>query len=88
MWPPAFSWPDRGATDDSAFPARPHIFGVDDGNDERHGARFREHHAAYIAFGIEPKHLLSAVIMTAPGTLVMAKMLVPRPKCPEPRVAW
>ena len=24
--------------------------------------------AAYIAFGIEPKHLLSAVIMTAPGT--------------------
>ena len=33
--------------------------------------------AAYIAFGIEPKHLLSAVIMTAPGTLVMAKMLVP-----------
>src|SRR5213079_3460395 len=33
--------------------------------------------AAYIAFGIEPKHLLSAVIMTAPGTLLMAKMLVP-----------
>jgi concentrative nucleoside transporter, CNT family len=33
--------------------------------------------AAYIAFGIEPKHLLSAVIMTAPGTILMAKMLVP-----------
>jgi concentrative nucleoside transporter, CNT family len=33
--------------------------------------------AAYIAFGIDPRHLLSAVIMTAPGTLVMAKMLVP-----------
>src|ERR1022692_3517277 len=33
--------------------------------------------AAYIAFGIEPKHLLSAVIMTAPGTLLMAKMIVP-----------
>jgi concentrative nucleoside transporter, CNT family len=33
--------------------------------------------AAYIAFGIEPKHLLSAVIMTAPGTLLMAKILVP-----------
>jgi len=33
--------------------------------------------AAYIAFGVEPKHLLSAVIMTAPGTLLMAKMLVP-----------
>src|SRR2546423_2333336 len=33
--------------------------------------------AAYIAFGIDPRHLLSAVIMTAPGTLLMAKMLVP-----------
>jgi CNT family concentrative nucleoside transporter len=33
--------------------------------------------AAYIAFGIEAKHLLAAVIMTAPGTLLMAKMWVP-----------
>jgi concentrative nucleoside transporter, CNT family len=33
--------------------------------------------AAYMAFGVEPKHLLTAVIMTAPGTLLMAKMLVP-----------
>src|ERR1017187_7581026 len=33
--------------------------------------------AAYIAFGIDPKHLLSAVIMTAPGTLLMAQILVP-----------
>jgi CNT family concentrative nucleoside transporter len=33
--------------------------------------------AAYIAFGIEPRHLLAAVIMTAPGTLLMAKMIVP-----------
>jgi CNT family concentrative nucleoside transporter len=33
--------------------------------------------AAYIAFGIEAKHLLTAVIMTAPGTLLIAKMLVP-----------
>jgi len=33
--------------------------------------------AAYIAFGIEPKHLLSAVIMTAPGTILISKMLVP-----------
>jgi len=39
--------------------------------------------AAYIAFGIEPKHLLSAVIMTAPGTLVMAKMLVPETEVPQ-----
>jgi CNT family concentrative nucleoside transporter len=33
--------------------------------------------AAYIAFGIDPKHLLSAVIMTAPGTILISKMLVP-----------
>ena len=33
--------------------------------------------AAYIAYGVEAKHLLTAVIMTAPGTLLMAKMLVP-----------
>jgi concentrative nucleoside transporter, CNT family len=39
--------------------------------------------AAYIAFGIEPKHLLSAVIMTAPGTLLMSKMLVPETEVPK-----
>src|SRR6202046_3875032 len=39
--------------------------------------------AAYIAFGIEPKHLLTAVIMTAPGTLLMAKMLVPETEQPK-----
>ena len=38
--------------------------------------------AAYIAFGVEPKHLLTAVIMTAPGTLLMAKMLVPETAVP------
>ena len=45
--------------------------------------------AAYIYFGIDPKHLLSAVIMTAPGTLLMAKMLVPEteePKTAVPRL--
>jgi CNT family concentrative nucleoside transporter len=41
--------------------------------------------AAYIAFGIEPRHLLTAVIMTAPGTLVMAKMFVPETGEPETR---
>lgn len=39
--------------------------------------------AAYIAFGIEPKHLLSAVIMTAPGTILMSKMLVPETEFPK-----
>jgi CNT family concentrative nucleoside transporter len=38
--------------------------------------------AAYILFGIEAKHLLTAVIMTAPGTLLMAKMLVPETEKP------
>lgn len=38
---------------------------------------------AYIAFGIDPKHLLSAVIMTAPGTLLIAKMLVPETEQPK-----
>jgi len=33
--------------------------------------------AMYISQGIEAKHLLAAVIMTSPGTIVMAKMLVP-----------
>ena len=33
--------------------------------------------AAYILYGIEAKHLLAAVIMTAPGTVLIAKMLVP-----------
>jgi CNT family concentrative nucleoside transporter len=39
--------------------------------------------AAYIAFGVEPKHLLSAVIMTAPGTILMSKMLVPETEAPK-----
>src|SRR6202790_1047414 len=38
--------------------------------------------AAYIAFGIKAEHLLAAVIMTAPGTLLMAKMLVPETEVP------
>jgi CNT family concentrative nucleoside transporter len=39
--------------------------------------------AAYVAFGIEPKHLLTAVIMTAPGTLMLSKMFVPETGKPE-----
>jgi concentrative nucleoside transporter, CNT family len=37
---------------------------------------------AYVLYGIEAKHLLSAVIMTAPGTILMAKMLVPETEIP------
>jgi CNT family concentrative nucleoside transporter len=39
--------------------------------------------AAYILFGVEAQHLLTAVIMTAPGTLMMAKMFVPETRQPE-----
>jgi concentrative nucleoside transporter, CNT family len=39
--------------------------------------------AAYILFGIEAQHLLTAVIMTAPGTLMMAKIFVPETRQPE-----
>jgi len=39
--------------------------------------------AAYIAFGIDPQHLLAAVIMTAPGTILMAKLFVPETGSPE-----
>jgi CNT family concentrative nucleoside transporter len=38
--------------------------------------------AAYISFGINAKDLLSAVIMTAPGTILVAKMLVPETEVP------
>jgi CNT family concentrative nucleoside transporter len=38
---------------------------------------------AYIAFGVEAKHLLAAVIMTAPGTILLAKILVPETEQPE-----
>ena len=41
--------------------------------------------AAYILFGIEAKHLLTAVIMTAPGTIMMAKMMVPETETPKTR---
>jgi CNT family concentrative nucleoside transporter len=39
--------------------------------------------AAYIAFGIEARHLLTAVVMTAPGTIMMAKLFEPETETPE-----
>ncbi|MGD0902772.1 MAG: nucleoside transporter C-terminal domain-containing protein [Terracidiphilus sp.] len=38
--------------------------------------------AMYIAQGVAAQHLLSAVIMTSPGTILMAKMLVPETEVP------
>ncbi len=39
--------------------------------------------AAYIAYGMEAQHLLAAVIMTAPGTILLAKIFVPETGQPE-----
>ncbi len=39
--------------------------------------------AMYIAQGVAARHLLSAVIMTSPGTILIAKMLVPETEVPE-----
>lgn len=38
--------------------------------------------AAYILYGISAQHLLAAVIMTAPGTILISKMLVPETQLP------
>jgi CNT family concentrative nucleoside transporter len=38
--------------------------------------------AMYISLGVEARHLLSAVIMTSPGTILIAKMLVPETGIP------
>jgi concentrative nucleoside transporter, CNT family len=38
--------------------------------------------AMYISQGVEARHLLSAVIMTSPGTILIAKMLVPETETP------
>src|SRR5437762_7750151 len=39
--------------------------------------------AAYFAFGVEPRHILTAVIMTAPGAILISKLLVPETGKPE-----
>src|SRR5580658_2509210 len=37
---------------------------------------------AYILYGVEAKHLLAAAIMTAPGTILLAKIIVPETQHP------
>jgi CNT family concentrative nucleoside transporter len=39
--------------------------------------------AMYIAQGVAARHLLAAVIMTSPGTILLAKMLVPETEVPD-----
>jgi len=38
---------------------------------------------AYVLFGAEARHLLTAVVMTAPGTLLISKMLIPETGQPK-----
>ena len=38
---------------------------------------------AYVLFGAEPRHLLTAVVMTAPGTIVLSKILIPETGQPK-----
>ncbi len=39
--------------------------------------------AAYLAFGIEARYILTSVIMTAPGAILLSKMLSPETEKPE-----
>jgi concentrative nucleoside transporter, CNT family len=39
--------------------------------------------AVYILFGAEARHLLTSIIMTAPGSIMMAKMLMPETGMPR-----
>jgi len=55
---------------------------VDDHHDERHGAHQRCGDGGLHSFWIPAKHLLTAVIMTAPGTILIAKMLMPETEQP------
>jgi CNT family concentrative nucleoside transporter len=39
--------------------------------------------AAYLAYKIEARHILTAVLMTAPGAILLSKILVPETQTPE-----
>ncbi len=39
--------------------------------------------AAYVACHVELRHILTAVIMTAPGTILVAKLMIPETETPE-----
>ncbi len=38
---------------------------------------------AYIGYGVSAKHILAAVVMTAPGTIMLSKMIIPETETPE-----
>ena len=61
---------------------------TDDRHDQRHGPCLRRNHGGVYRVRHRAASIcLSAVIMTAPGTLLMAKMLVPETEQPRPRAA-
>ena len=39
--------------------------------------------AAYVACHVEMRHILTSVVMTAPGTILMAKLMIPETETPE-----
>ena len=39
--------------------------------------------AVYFAYGVEPRHIITAVIMTAPGAILLSKLLIPETEIPE-----
>jgi CNT family concentrative nucleoside transporter len=39
--------------------------------------------AAYVACHVEMRHILTSVVMTAPGTILMAKLMIPETEVPE-----
>ncbi|MDR3618995.1 MAG: nucleoside transporter C-terminal domain-containing protein [Paludisphaera borealis] len=39
--------------------------------------------AAYFAFGVEPRRILTAMLITAPGAVLLSKLLIPETETPE-----
>ncbi len=39
--------------------------------------------AVYFSYGVEPRHIITAVVMTAPGAILLSKLLVPETETPE-----
>ena len=79
----AFSGPDRGTADDPPLPRQADhselLTVMTSGMAHVSGGVM----AAYFAFGVEPRHILTAVIMTAPGAILLSKILVPETERPE-----
>ena len=62
--------------------------GIDDGDDERHGACVGRDHGGLYRVRDRGETSAGAVIMTAPGTILLAKMLVPETEVPKTAGEW